>query len=82
MDREWDEGEPVAGNGVADLVHDLWNGDELVCALGKLLSTFDNGVGVDYGHGYAFGGVAGLSEDADRGVRVRVLRLGRCLVFE
>lgn len=82
MDGEGDEGEAVAGDGVADLVHNLGNGDELVGALGKPLSAVDYGVGVDDGDGDALGGLAALSEDADCGARARVWGLRRSLVLQ
>lgn len=54
----------MAGSGVADFRQDLGDGDELVGAVGELIAALDDGVGVNNGHGYAFGGVAALGEDS------------------
>lgn len=60
---ERDEGESVTRDRIANLFHDLGDGDELVGVLGELVSTLNNGVGIDYRHGYAFGGLAALGQD-------------------
>lgn len=56
----------MTGERVTDLGQNLGNGDEPVGAAGEAISAVDDGVGVDHGHGYAFGGLATIHEDLDR----------------
>jgi hypothetical protein len=74
MQGQGEEGEAVTGGGITDLGQDLGDGDEPVGAAGEAIAAVDDGVGVDHGHGYAFGGLAAIHEDL---IRLRWLLLAR-----
>jgi len=60
LNREGEEREFVAGNGVTDFVHDFRNGYELVGEAVELFAGFDDCVGVHDGDGDGIGGFGGF----------------------
>lgn len=52
----------MAGNRVANFGEDFGDGNELVGCIVELFPTFNDGVGVHYGHRYSLGRFAAFDE--------------------